>query len=70
MSITVKEIIFAVVAIFTIGYLISWVTVSALAIPDVYISQSTGSCVQVINIVDTNYTCENYPYRFNHIWVK
>lgn len=40
-------------------------------IPDVHISHSTGECVEVINYDERfNYTCENYPEKYNHIWVE
>lgn len=44
---------------------------SAFSIPDVHFSYSTNECVQVINYVkDENYSCENMPGKFNHVWVK
>ena len=40
-------------------------------IPDVHISHSAGECVEVINYDERfNYTCENYPEKYNHIWVE
>lgn len=38
--------------------------------PDVHISYSTKECVEVVNYGDTNYTCENYPQKYNHVWVQ
>jgi len=38
--------------------------------PDVHISYSTKECVAVINYGDTEYTCDNYPKKYNHIWVQ
>ena len=46
------------------------VLVNAAAMPDVYFSYSTDQCVKVVNYDDSNYTCENYPSKFNHVWVK
>ena len=44
---------------------------SVASIPDVHISHSTGECVKVINYDERfNYTCENYPSQYNHVWVK
>ena len=43
---------------------------SALSMPDVHISYSTGECVKVVNYTDDNFTCENYPAKFNHVWTQ
>lgn len=40
-----------------------------LTMPDVYFSYSTNECVKVINY-GTDYTCENLPEKFNHVWVQ
>ena len=43
----------------------------AMDIPDVYVSHSTGECVQVLNYVEDDvYTCDNLPSKYNKIWVK
>ena len=43
----------------------------ALSIPDVHFSYSTNECVKVLNYVEgENYSCENLPRKFNHVWVK
>lgn len=43
----------------------------ALKMPDVKFSYSTGACVEVVNYdSDHNYTCEDYPTKFNHVWVE
>lgn len=45
--------------------------VYALSIPDVMVSYETRQCVEVINYSDsTNYSCENMPSKYNHVWVK
>ena len=41
---------------------------TALALPDVHFSYGTGECVKVVNYADTNYTCDNYPNKFHHVW--
>lgn len=38
--------------------------------PDVHISYTTKECVEVISYGDIEYTCENYPKRYNHVWVE
>lgn len=42
--------------------------VYAMSIPDVVVSYSTGNCVEVINYTDANYSCENMPTKYNHVW--
>tara|TARA_A100001015_G_scaffold320503_1_gene447114 strand:+ start:2245 stop:2475 length:231 start_codon:yes stop_codon:yes gene_type:complete len=49
----------------------SFAASSVAKIPDVHISNSTGECVKVINYDERfDYNCENYPSKYNHIWVK
>lgn len=41
------------------------------SIPDVHFSYSTDECVKVLNYADgDNYSCENLPSKFNHVWVQ
>lgn len=41
------------------------------SMPDVHISNSTGECVRVVNYdARFDYTCQNYPDKYNHIWVQ
>lgn len=42
----------------------------ALMMPDVLVSYSTNECVEVINYDKGNYSCENMPKKYNHIWAK
>ena len=47
----------------------------ALSIPTVKMSYTTDSCVEVENYPSTlfgttNYSCENLPTKFNHVWVQ
>lgn len=48
----------------------SYAVATIADMPDVYVSYETNQCVEVVNYSDSNYTCENLPKRFNHIWVK
>lgn len=41
-----------------------------LDMPDVMVSNSTKECVEVINYGDTDWSCDNLPSKYNHIWVK
>lgn len=41
------------------------------SIPDVHFSYSTDECVKVLNYAEgDNYSCENLPSKFNHVWVQ
>lgn len=49
----------------------TYVILTAMALPDVWFSYETNECVQVINYNEgDNYSCENLPKRFYHVWVK
>jgi len=54
-----------------LGLLLAWILHIGFTIPEVQMSHSTGECVKVINYKESdNYTCENLPSRYNHVWVK
>lgn len=47
----------------------------ASSIPSVKMSYATNTCVEVENYPSTlfgttNYSCENMPTKFNHVWVQ
>lgn len=38
--------------------------------PDVHFSNSTGECVRVLNYLPGDeYTCDDMPKSYNHVWV-
>ena len=49
---------------------ILFVVNTTLSMPDVYVSNSTGDCMAVINYEGSLWSCENLPSKYNHIWVK
>ena len=50
---------------------LAWAMTSVAQMPDVYVSNSTGECVKVINYDERfDYTCENLPEKYNRVWVK
>ena len=64
-----KEIIFVIIAIATIGYV--WSSPGIWSAPQVHISNMTQECVRVINYSpDDEYTCKNLPELYSHVWVK
>ena len=57
------------IGLLTFGF--TYAMLSASALPDVWFSHSTGDCVQVLNYAEgDNYSCENMPPRYYHVWVK
>ena len=47
------------------------IVASALSLPDVQFSYKTNECVKVLNYVeDENFSCENLPSKFNHVWIQ
>ena len=57
------------IAILSVGFFYA-VSVTA-NMPDVHVSHSTGECVEVINYDERfDYTCENLPDKYNHVWVE
>jgi hypothetical protein len=63
-------------ALFTVAFAstmfagLGYAMVTAAGMPDVHFSYETNQCVEVVNYADTNYSCENYPSKFNHVWVQ
>lgn len=46
------------------------VMLDSLALPEVHMSYSANMCVKVVNYGNDNYSCENMPEKFIHIWVN
>lgn len=64
------EFTFGLVVAIGAGLLI-YAVLTALSLPDVWFSYSTDECVKVVNYVEgDNYSCENLPSKFNHVWVE
>ena len=64
---------YAVSVVIVLGMIIglAYALTTSLGIPDVHFSHSTGDCVEVINYEEgDNYSCENLPSKFNHVWVE
>ena len=44
---------------------------NTLDIPEVHVSSLTDQCVRVTNYAeDDDYSCQNLPKTYNHVWVK
>ncbi len=58
-----------VFAIATVLFIVAGLSYAG-SIPEMQVSHSTGECVSVINYGDTNYSCENQPRKYHHVWTK
>jgi len=65
-----KKALFTIALCAPLFGMLGYVIAETTAMPDVHVSYSTGECVKVVNYADTNYSCESYPSKFNHVWVK
>lgn len=50
--------------------IIGFMALNVAALPDVHFSYSSGDCVKVVNYTDEMFACDNYPSKFNHVWVQ
>lgn len=58
-------------AVFLLVFGFTYGMLSAAEKPDVWFSYSTGECVKVLNYVEEDqYSCENLPKKFYHVWVE
>ena len=63
----VTEILLAMGAIVSaVGAIVSYMD----SIPDVHLSNTTGTCVKVVSFDENEYTCDNIPEKFNTVWTK
>lgn len=66
----VQTVLAVLCAFVIVGMLVFAFDVGA-SLPDVWFSYSTNECVKVINYVEgQNYSCENLPTKFYHVWVE
>ena len=70
-----KKVIYDTISVLIVCTLIGGIALAMIfnitGMPDVDMSYSTGECVDVINYDERfNYTCENLPEKYNHIWVE
>lgn len=63
------KLITGIVVIAALGFGLMAIN-DAMALPDVHFSYATQQCVEVINYADTNFSCENMPEKFYHVWVQ
>jgi len=57
------------IGLLTFGF--AYALISSAALPDVWYSYSTGECVKVLNYIESDeYSCENLPNKFHHVWVE
>ena len=64
------EFVTASLGALAIGTMFVFAFDTAAKLPDVHFSYSTDECVKVVNYTDTEYSCENLPDRFYHVWAE
>lgn len=64
-----KQTIFAFGCLVFIVVMMGYAINTALGLPNVHFDYETNECVYVDNFGGTNYTCEDLPKRFYHVWV-
>lgn len=58
-----------IIAMVAIGYV--WSSPGIWSAPQVHVSNSSNECVRVINYSESDeYTCDNLPELYSHVWVK
>ena len=58
-----------VIAVLLSGFV--YLCLESLSMPDVLFSYTTDECVKVINYdKEDQFSCENLPTKFNHVWIK
>ena len=65
------------VGVVVLGFIVGFTALDyAFSMPEVYKSYSTNECVKVENYpgvffnTDSNYSCENLPEKYDHVWTK
>jgi hypothetical protein len=65
-----KEVMFGTAAVLVVA-IWSQAVATTLDIPEVHVSSLTEECVRVINYTETHdYSCDNLPATYSHVWVK
>ena len=65
----IKDSLFVMVSVLIFGYV--YASPGIWSAPQVYVSNSTNECVRVINYSESDeWSCENLPELYTHVWVK
>ncbi len=64
-----KELVILIAAVSAFFY--GDTLTNVLDMPSVHVSNSSQECVEVINFApEDNYSCEDLPKIYHHVWVK
>ena len=64
------EVMFGTAAVLVV-MIWSQVLADTLDMSEVHVSSLTEECVRVINYTETHdYSCDNLPATYSHVWVK
>jgi len=63
------------IILLAISFFVFFAADYASSIPIVEVSHSSDQCVRVVNFESsfqgsTEYTCDNMPTKYSHVWVK
>ena len=65
----IVESTFVIAAIVVFGFV--WGSPGIWDSPQVHVSNSSNECVKVINYSKSDeYTCDNLPELYSHVWVR
>jgi len=65
-----KNFLLSLSIVVSFSALMAFAVTSVFTLPDVHVSYSTGDCVKVVNYTDEQFSCENMPSKFNHVWAQ
>ena len=65
-----KNFLLSLSIVVSVSALMAYAVTSVFTLPDVHVSYSTGDCVKVVNYTDEQFSCENMPSKFNHVWAQ
>jgi len=64
------EVMFGTAAVLVVA-IWSQAVATTLDMPEVHLSSLTEECVRVVNYTESHdYSCQNLPKTYNHVWVK
>jgi len=65
-----NEVMFGTAAVLVVA-IWSQAVATTLDMPEVHLSSLTEECVRVINYTERHdYSCDNLPATYNHVWVR
>lgn len=63
------DLLLGSIGIVFIVLIVVWITIAYNSMPTVYVSYDTKQCVRVES-GSKEYTCDDLPARYKHVWVQ